>query len=142
MLNEEIKYNNMQTELSTIVLKEELINDNSLLQIVKTKEEKLLLRCRFISSENGCMDESIICEFTEDNIEKYSVYYTDDYVIIFQKDKQEVTKLYELNLHYSIEDATTCSWIYDSSCRNNEATRIKKEKAKTNFTFTKIILPK
>ncbi len=74
MLNENMPMNNMKIEMQTIILTQDLVNDNNLLQLVKTPDNKTLLRCRFMNQ--GYMDESIIHKFTDENIARYSVFYT------------------------------------------------------------------
>lgn len=143
MLNETMPQNNMKVELETTILTEKLVNDRSLLQLVQMPDDKILLRCRYISAETGCIDEDIIHEFSSENDSPYQVLLTEKNAIVFNKNTHNVEKLYDMDYHYMQNEGWSCEWTYEKLARKEtEAILFEVEKESTKFTLTKTILPK
>lgn len=133
--------NNMKTEMMTTILKEELVNDDSLLQWVQRPDNRVFLRCRYISAE-GTMDEDIIHEFTEENREQFQVFQTERYIAVFDTFAQSLSRLYHLDLHYNQIGGFGAKCIYDSELAQTEGMQVDVEPDTYHPTFKKMNLPK
>ena len=124
------------------VLQEELINADSLLQLIQTMDDKIFLCCRYSDKENGNMKNDVIHEFTEENKKTISVFQTEEHIIVMDEKAKEINKIYNMEYHYFLRGNQCCAWNYEKQIKSNEAIHIMVEQNSTTPVFVKTNLPK
>lgn len=124
------------------VLKEELVNENSFLQLIKTNYDKISLRCSYIDQEDNSIKKDVIHEFTEENKNLKSVFQIEGHIIVMDDETKQIGKIYNMEYHYFVRGTQCCTSYYEKQIKDNEATHITVEPHNATPVFRKTYLQK
>lgn len=125
------------------ILKEELVNENSFLQVVKSDHDKVFLCCSYIDIDDGNNSKKdIIYEFTEENKNMKSVFQTDELIVVMDRHTKEISKIYNMEYHYFLRGTQCCTSYYEKMGNGNPVMQIAVESSNVTPVFIKTNLPR
>lgn len=125
------------------VLKEELVNENSVLQVVKTDHDKVFLCCSYIDIDDDTnRKRDFIYEFTKKNKNMKSVFQIDELIIVMNQHTKEISKIYNMEYHYFLRGTQCCTSYYERLENGNPVTQISVESSNVTPVFIKTNLPR